>query len=110
MDWAGWALFGLVATTTLTEPEWNARFIQGDVAEAVAQLKTEPANLLLNGSAALLNYLTRHNLVDEYRLMIYPVVVGQGRKLWDEGTKVALKLTKTFTTTTGVEVLTYVPA
>jgi dihydrofolate reductase len=99
-----------VATTTLTEPEWNARFIQGDVAEAVAKLKTEPGNLMINGSASLLNYLTRHNLIDEYRIMVYPVVVGEGRKLWDEGTKVALSLTKTFTTKTGVEVLTYVPA
>jgi dihydrofolate reductase len=99
-----------VATTTLTEPEWNAQFIQGDVAEAVAKLKTEPGTLMIAGSAALLNYLTKHNLIDEYRIMVYPVVVGEGRKLWDEGTKVALKLTKTFTTASGVEVLTYVPA
>ena len=99
-----------VATTTLTEPEWNAQFIQGDVAKAVAKLKTEPGTLMINGSAALLNYLTRHNLIDEYRIMVYPVVVGEGRKLWGEGTKVALKLTKTFTTASGVEVLTYVPA
>jgi hypothetical protein len=42
--------------------------------------------------------------------MVYPVVVGEGRKLWDEGTKVALKLNSTFTTTTGVEVLSYLPA
>ena len=99
-----------VATTTLTEPEWNAQFIQGDVAEAVAKLKTESGSLMINGSATLLNYLTRHNLVDEYRIMVYPVVVGEGRKLWDEGTKVALTLTKTFTTASGVQVLTYVPA
>jgi dihydrofolate reductase len=99
-----------VATTTLTEPEWNAQFIQGDVAEAVAKLKTEPGTLMIAGSGALLNYLTKHNLIDEYRIMVYPVVVGEGRKLWDEGTKVALTLTKTFTTASGVEVLTYVPA
>ncbi len=99
-----------VATTTLTEPQWNARFIQGDVAEAVANLKAEPGTLMINGSATLVNHLTRHNLIDEYRIMIYPVVVGEGRTLWDSGTKVALKLTGTFTTTTGVEVLTYVPA
>jgi len=99
-----------VATTTLTEPEWNARFIQGDVAEAVTKLKAEPGNLMINGSASLVNYLTKHNLIDEYRIMIYPVVVGEGRKLWAEGTKVALKLTNSFTTTTGVEVVTYVQA
>jgi dihydrofolate reductase len=99
-----------VATTTLTEPEWNARFLQGDVVEAVGRLKTEPGSLLINGSASLVNLLTRHNLIDEYRIMVYPVVVGEGRRLWDEGTRVALRLTNTFTTTTGVEVLTYVPA
>jgi dihydrofolate reductase len=99
-----------VATTTLTEPEWNATFIQGDVTEAVAKLRTEPGALFINGSASLVNLLTRHNLIDEYRIMVYPVVVGEGRKLWDEGTKVALKLDRTFTTTTGVEVLTYLPA
>ena len=99
-----------VATTTLTEPQWNARFIQGDVAEEVAKLKAGPEALLINGSASLVNYLTRHNLIDEYRIMVYPVVVGEGRKLWDEGTKVALKLTRTWTTKTGVAVLTYVPA
>ena len=99
-----------VATTTLTEPEWNATFLKGEVADAVAKLKAEPGNLLINGSASLVNHLTRHNLIDEYRIMVYPVVVGEGRKLWDEGTKVALELSSTFTTTTGVEVLTYRPA
>ncbi|MEV4705004.1 dihydrofolate reductase family protein [Actinoplanes sp. NPDC049316] len=99
-----------VATTTLTEPEWNATFLQGEVSEAVARLKAGPGTLLLNGSADLLNYLTRHNLVDEYRIMIYPVVVGEGRKLWHEGTKVALTHTGSWTTKTGVEVITYVPA
>jgi dihydrofolate reductase len=99
-----------VATTSLTDPEWNAAFIQGEVADAVAKLKTEPANLLVNGSASLVNYLTRHNLIDEYRIMIFPVVQGEGRKLWDAGTKIALKHTDSWTTATGVEVITYVPA
>jgi dihydrofolate reductase len=99
-----------VATTTLTEPEWNAQFLPGDVVEAVGKLRTEPGSLLINGSASLVNLLTRHNLIDEYRIMIYPVVVGEGRKLWDEGTKVALKPSSSFTTTTGVEVITYLPA
>jgi dihydrofolate reductase len=92
-----------VATTTLTEPEWNATFLRGEVADAVAKLKTEPADLLIN-------YLTRHNLIDEYRIMIFPVVQGEGRKLWDAGTKIALKLADSWKTTTGVEVITYVPA
>ncbi|HET6530856.1 MAG TPA: dihydrofolate reductase family protein [Actinoplanes sp.] len=99
-----------VATTTLTEPEWNATFIQGDVAERVRALKSEPGNLLINGSATLVNYLTRHNLIDEYRVMVYPVVIGTGRRMWDEGTKVALRLTDSWTTKTGVAVLSYTPA
>ncbi|MDT4992280.1 MAG: hypothetical protein QOH97_2172 [Actinoplanes sp.] len=99
-----------VATTTLTEPEWNATFIAGDVAEAVRALKAGTDSVLINGSAALINYLTRHNLIDEYRIMIFPVVIGEGRRLWDEGTKIALTLTGTFTTKTGVDVVTYVPA
>ncbi|GIF20963.1 dihydrofolate reductase [Actinoplanes tereljensis] len=99
-----------VATTTLTTPEWNASFIAGEVADAVAKLRTEPGNLLINGSASLVNYLTRHNLIDEYRIMIFPVVQGEGRKLWDDGTKIALTLADSWKTATGVEVVTYVPA
>jgi dihydrofolate reductase len=99
-----------VATTTLTEPEWNAIFLQGEVSDAVAALKAEPGNLLINGSGVLVNYLTRHNLIDEYRIMVFPVVQGEGQKLWEDGTKIALSLTDAWRTKTGVEVLTYVPA
>jgi dihydrofolate reductase len=100
----------LVATTTLTEPEWNATFIKGDVAAAVRELKAGPQAVLIGGSANLVNYLTRHNLIDEYRVMVYPVVLGAGRKLWDEGTTVALTVADSFVTKTGVAVLTYLPA
>jgi dihydrofolate reductase len=99
-----------VATTTLSTPEWNATFLEGEVADAVAKIKAERGSLLLNGSATLLNYLTRHNLIDEYRFMIYPVVQGDGRRLWEDGTRIALSLTNSWKTTTGVEVVTYVPA
>jgi dihydrofolate reductase len=99
-----------VATTTLTEPEWNAIFMQGEVSDAVAALKGEPGSLLINGSGVLVNYLTRHNLIDEYRIMVFPVVQGEGQKLWEDGTKIALSLTDAWRTKTGVEVLTYVPA
>lgn len=99
-----------VATTTLTEPEWNATFLHGDVADAVAKLKTEPGTLLINGSADLVNHLTAHGLIDEYRIMVFPVVVGSGRKLWDEGATASLKLTDSFVTGAGVAVLTYQPA
>jgi dihydrofolate reductase len=99
-----------VATTTLTEPEWNAQFIQGDVAEAVAKLKASTGNILINGSADLINYLTKHNLIDEYRIMIYPVVVGAGRKLWHEGTAAKFDIAKSVITQSGVAIITYVPA
>ncbi len=99
-----------VATTSLTTPEWNATFLAGELSDAVAKLRTEPGTLLINGSATLVNYLTRHNLIDEYRIMIFPVVQGEGRRLWDDGTKIALGLKKSWQTSTGVQVVTYVPA
>ena len=99
-----------VATTTLTAPRWNSSFLTGEVADAVAKLKTEAGTLLVNGSADLLNYLTRHNLIDEYRIMIFPVVQGEGGRLWADGTKIALTLTDAWRTQTGVEVVTYQPA
>ena len=111
--WFGERMNGMpkrVATTTLTEPEWNATFIEGDVAEAARALKAGPESVLINGSADLINYLTRNNLIDEYRIMVYPVVVGSGKRYWAEGTAVALRLASSWITETGVAVLTYVPA
>lgn len=99
-----------VATTSLTTPEWNATFLTGELSDEVAKLRTEPGTLLINGSATVVNHLTRHNLIDEYRIMVYPVVQGDGRRLWDDGTKIALTLTDSWKTTTGVQVLTYKPA
>ena len=99
-----------VATTTLTTPEWNATFIEGDVTEAVRALKEEYANIVVNGSGTLLNHLARHNLVDEFRIMTFPVVLVGSRKLWTEGTTLALSLADSWTTKSGVAVQTYVPA
>ena len=99
-----------VATTTLDKPEWNATFIEGDVADAVRALKEEHANIVVNGSATLVNYLAKHNLIDEFRIMTFPVVLGTGRKLWDEGTTLALSVSDSWTTKSGVTVTTYAPA
>jgi dihydrofolate reductase len=99
-----------VATTTLTEPEWAASFIEGDVAEAVRELKAGPESVLIGGSGELVNYLTKHRLIDEYRIMIYPIVVGNGRTVWNEGTEIKLQVADSFITKSGVAVLTYVPA
>jgi dihydrofolate reductase len=98
-----------VATRTLTEPGWNTSFLRGDLAGAVARVKETGQNLLINGSASLVNQLTSHDLIDEYRLMIHPVLVGAGKRLFD-GSERALTLTSSRTTTSGVAILTYVSA
>ncbi|MGO4690670.1 dihydrofolate reductase family protein [Glaciibacter sp. 2TAF33] len=99
-----------VATTTLTQPEWNATFIAGDVADAVQKLKEKPETLLINGSGELFDYLTNRDLIDEYRLMIYPVVVGAGKRLFADAIPKTWALTKSQITSSGVAILTYVPA
>lgn len=101
-----------VATRTLTEMEWNASRIEGDVPQAVARLKEQPGQgLLVYGSAELVNTLARHNLIDEYRLMIHPVIVGTGKRLFNDGLDLtSLRLTDSQTTSSGVLILTYQPA
>ncbi len=101
-----------VASRTLEQGEWNATVLKGELAEEVAKLKAEDGgDLLIYGSGDLVDELTRHGLIDEYRLMVHPVVVGSGKKLFEGLTStIGLKLTDTVTTDTGVAVLTYVPA
>ena len=99
-----------VASRTLTKAEWNATIFEGGAAEAVAGLKEgDGGDLLIYGSGDLVDELTRHRLIDEYRLMVHPVIVGNGKKLFQGLTEtVDLKLANTVTTDTGVAVLTYV--
>ncbi len=101
-----------VASTTLTATEWNATRIEGDMAEAVAALKQQPGqNILVYGSGDLVQTLMRHDLVDEYSLLFYPVVLGGGKRLFREADAIAtLKLVDTKTFSTGVVALTYQPA
>ena len=101
-----------VASRTLTETTWNATVIEGDVAEAVVHLKEQPGqDILVGGSATLVQTLMQHDLVDEYRLMIYPIILGTGKRLFKEGMAVMnLTLMETKTTATGVVILTYHPA
>lgn len=97
-----------VASATLKETEWNATVIEGDVAEGVAKLKEQPSkDLLIYGSGKLVQSLTQHNLIDAYRLMVYPVVLGSGQRLFADNNKVNVELVDTKTTRTGVVVLTY---
>ncbi|WP_030514134.1 dihydrofolate reductase family protein [Nocardia sp. NRRL WC-3656] len=71
-----------VATDSLRDLEWNAQRIEGDLAAGIAKLRTEQ-NLLVFGSASLVKYLREHELVDEYRLVVYPVLLGSGLRLFE---------------------------
>src|SRR5256714_11423020 len=102
-----------VASTTLSEPlAWiNSTLLKGDAAEAVAKLKQEPGkDLVVMGSGELAQSLMRRNLVDEYVLLIHPLVLGSGRRLFPDGHAFALRLVGAKTTTNGVVIATYQPA
>jgi dihydrofolate reductase len=102
-----------VVSTTLDRVEWNnSVLLRGDVPEEVAKLKLQPGSeLQVHGSAALIQTLMEHDLIDEYRLFIYPVVLGNGRHLFTHGTTpTALKLIDTKTTGHGVVVHVYQPS
>ncbi len=100
-----------VASTTLSEPlPWsNSTLLKGDAAEAVARHKEEGGkDLVVLGSGELTQSLMRRNLVDEYVLLIHPLVLGSGRRLFtDGGAFAALRLVGTKTTTTSVVIATY---
>jgi dihydrofolate reductase len=100
-----------VASRTLSEPlPWrNSTLLAGDAADAVAELKRQPGkDLLVLGSGELVQSLRRRDLVDEYVLLIHPLVLGSGRRLFPDGCPSAtLRLVKTVTTTTGVIIATY---
>jgi dihydrofolate reductase len=99
-----------VASRTLEEPlPWvNSTLLKGDAAAAVAKLKEQPGNdLTVLGSGELLQSLMRRNLVDEYLLLIHPLVLGSGRRLFSDVAVGALRLVDSVTTTTGVVIATY---
>lgn len=102
-----------VASTTLKEPlAWsNSTLLKGSVPDAVAELKAQPGkDFLVMGSGELVQTLMKHNLVDEYVLLIHPLILGSGRRLFrDNGTFAALQLVDTKTTTNGVVIATYRP-
>jgi dihydrofolate reductase len=103
-----------VASRTLQEPlAWNnSSLLEGDGVDAVAALRRQPdGDLAIVGSGEFAQSLMAHNLVDEYVLLIHPLVVGSGRKLFADGGPTAkLRLVDSKTTTTGVLIATYVPA
>jgi dihydrofolate reductase len=102
-----------VVSTTMTSAEWNnSTILAGNVVEEVAKLRQRPGkDILVAGSRTLAQTLIENDLVDEYRLMVFPIVLGSGKRLFDDQTKKAhtLELTGSRTVGDGVLILTYEP-
>jgi dihydrofolate reductase len=99
-----------VVSTTLDTVEWNnSTLITGDIAEAVTALKQQPGqDILLCGSANLLHTLMQRDLIDEYRLLVHPVVVGSGKRLFKDGSETkALRLVDATPFSSGIVALSY---
>lgn len=99
-----------VASRTLEATRWpGSQLLRGEIAEAVSGLKRRPGReLQVHGSGNLVHTLARHDLVDEYRLLIFPVLLGAGKRLFPDGSApTAFRLTGSATTSAGVTVQTY---
>jgi len=102
-----------VVSSTLHEPEWNnSTVLKGDVVKEVGKLKQEQdGDIVVHGSARLVQTLIEHDLVDELRLMVYPVVLGSGKRLFGETSdKKPLRLVDSKVVGDGVSILIYEPA
>jgi dihydrofolate reductase len=102
-----------VVSATLTDPEWtNSTVLSGDLADEVAKLKqAHDGDIVVHGSPQLVQALVEQDLVDELRLMVYPVVLGRGKHLFGETSdKKLLRLVDSKTVGDGVAILTYQPA
>jgi dihydrofolate reductase len=103
----------LVASGTLSAPAWpGTSVLTGDVAAEVAKLRDRPGReLLVVGSSRLAQSLADHALVDEYRLLVHPIVLGTGKKLFRDGSPLThMELVEATTSTDGLVLLTYQPA
>ena len=101
-----------VASTTLTDPQWTGTTVlTGDIAVAIRDLKAQrEGDVLVPGSGLLLRWLLANDLVDQFDLVIYPVVIGQGTRLFpDSGPDSALDLVNSRTTSGGIAIQTYRP-
>jgi dihydrofolate reductase len=100
----------VVFSSTLTDPEWReTRVVAGDVGERIAELKAEDGKpILLHGGASFARSLADRGLIDEYRLLVHPIALGEGLPLF--GARTRLRLTNTRTFSTGIIASTLVPA
>jgi dihydrofolate reductase len=98
-----------VASNTLEEPlPWeNSTLLAGDAVDAIAALKDDAGGLTVLGSGELVRSLMSRGLIDEYLLLIHPLVLGSGRRLFSDGVFASLELADSLTTTTGVVIATY---
>jgi dihydrofolate reductase len=102
-----------VVSSTLAEPEWNnSTVLKGDVAEEVSKLKQrQGGDIVVHGSPQLVQTLVEHDLVDEFHLMVFPVVLGTGKRLFGATSdKKSLRLADSKTVGDGVAILIYEPA
>jgi dihydrofolate reductase len=101
-----------VASTTLGSVDWeHTTILGGDVVEAVTELKGEGGGeLQIHGSGRLAQTLMRHNLIDVYELLVFPVVLGEGKRLFETGIDRSMSLASSRATDSGLVVLTYEPA
>ena len=97
-----------VVSATLEKLEWNnSHLLKGDIAKEVAKLKQQPGqDIMVAGSARLIQMLMQYKLIDEFRLMVHPVILGSGKRLFENG-KTSLSLVDTKRLSSGVVILTY---
>ncbi|MBZ0308630.1 MAG: dihydrofolate reductase family protein [Anaerolineae bacterium] len=100
-----------VVSTTLDRADWNnSVLIKGNAIEEIRRLKQQDGkDIFVHGSATLVQTLIQHDLVDRYRLLVYPVVLGKGKRLFKEGTMATLKLVETKSLNSNVVALIYEP-
>jgi dihydrofolate reductase len=98
-----------VVSNTLQAPQWaNSTLISGNIIEEVKQLKAQPGkNINISGSGTLVQSLMQHDLIDEYNLLVYPVVLGRGKRLFADGANHRLKFIEAKTFPTGVVHMRY---
>jgi dihydrofolate reductase len=100
-----------VVSRTLDKPEWNAIVLDGNLKDEIVELKqTAGKDILVYGSAQLVNELVRHDLIDDFRIWVFPLVLGSGRRLFEDGVDARLRLVDATTFESGAVVLRYEPA